>query len=40
MRQVMDELDIPTDLEDANLFPIDEFIARTTQWLQKAIENP
>jgi len=37
MRQVMDELGYPTDLEDASPFPIDEFIAKTTQWLQKAI---
>ena len=40
MRQVMDELGYPTDLEDAPPFPIDEFIARTTQWLQKAIGKP
>lgn len=40
MRQVMDELGYPTDLEDASPFPIDEFIAKTTQWLQKAIDKP
>ena len=40
MRQVMDELGYTTDLEDAHPFPIDEFIARTTQWLQKAIGKP
>lgn len=40
MRQVMDELGYPTDLEDAAPFPVDEFIARTTQWLQKAIGKP
>ncbi len=40
MRQVMDELGYPTDLEDAAPFPIDEFIAKTTQWLQKAIGKP
>lgn len=40
MRQVMDELGYPTDLEDASPFPIDEFIAKTTQWLQKAIGKP
>ena len=40
MRQVFDELGYPTDLEDVPPFPIDEFIARTTQWLQKAIGKP
>tara|TARA_B100000941_G_C28459182_1_gene529718 strand:+ start:277 stop:726 length:450 start_codon:yes stop_codon:yes gene_type:complete len=40
MRQVMDELGYPTDLEDVAPFPIDEFIAKTTQWLQKAIGKP
>lgn len=40
MRQVMDELGYTTDLEDASPFPIDEFIAKTTQWLQKAIDKP
>ena len=40
MRQVMDELGYPTDLEDSPPFPIDEFIARTTQWLQKHIDKP
>lgn len=40
MRQVMDELGYPTDLEEAPPFPIDEFIAKTTQWLQKAIGKP
>ena len=38
--KVMDELGYPTNLEDASPFPIDEFIARTTQWLQKAIGKP
>ena len=37
MRQVMDELGYSTNLEDEAPFPIDEFIARSTQWLQKAI---
>lgn len=37
MRQIMSTLGYPTDLEDAPPFPIDEFIARTTQWLQKHI---
>tara|TARA_Y100000590_G_C15326236_1_gene865924 strand:- start:193 stop:690 length:498 start_codon:yes stop_codon:yes gene_type:complete len=40
MRMVMDELGYPTNLEDVDPFPIDEFIARTTQWLQKAIGKP
>jgi hypothetical protein len=40
MRQVMDELGYTTDLEGAPPFPIDEFIAKTTQWLQKAIDKP
>lgn len=40
MRQVMDELGYTTDLEDASPFPIDEFISKTTQWLQKAIDKP
>ena len=40
MRQVFDELGYPTDLEDVPPFPIDEFIAKTTQWLQKAIGKP
>ena len=40
MRQVFDELGYPTDLEDQSPFPIDEFIGRTTQWLQKAIDKP
>ena len=40
MRQVMDELGYPTDLEDSPPFPIDEFIARTTQWLQKNLGKP
>ena len=33
----MDVLGYPTNLEDSSPFPIDEFIARTTQWLQKNI---
>mgnify|MGYP001296913519 FL=1 len=37
MRDLFDTLGYPTDLEDRAPFPIDEFIARTTQWLQKAI---
>jgi hypothetical protein len=37
MRQVFATLGYPTDLEDQSPFPIDEFIGRTTQWLQKAI---
>jgi hypothetical protein len=37
MRQVFDELGYGTDLEDMPNIPIDEFIAKTTQWLQKAI---
>ena len=36
----MDELGYTTDLEDASPFPIDEFIAKTTQWLQKSIDKP
>lgn len=40
MRQVFQTLGYPTDLEDRSPFPIDEFIARTTQWLQKAIGKP
>jgi|TARA_B100000073_G_scaffold347776_1_gene363306 hypothetical protein len=40
MREVFRELGYPTDLEDRAPFPIDEFIARTTQWLQKAIGKP
>jgi len=40
MREVFAELGYPTDLEDRAPFPIDEFIARTTQWLQKAIGKP
>ena len=39
MRQVFAELGYPTDLEEADPFPIDEFIGRTTQWLQKAIDK-
>lgn len=37
MREVFHELGYPTDLEDRAPFPVDEFIARTTQWLQKNI---
>ena len=37
MREVFAELGYGTDLEDMPNIPIDEFIARTTQWLQKAI---
>jgi len=40
MRQVFDELGYGTDLEDMPNIPIDEFIAKTTQWLQKAIGKP
>ena len=40
MREVFHELGYPTDLEDRAPFPIDEFIGRTTQWLQKAIGKP
>ena len=40
MREVFATLGYPTDLEDQSPFPIDEFIARTTQWLQKAIGKP
>jgi hypothetical protein len=40
MREVFATLGYPTDLEDRSPFPIDEFIARTTQWLQKAIGKP
>jgi len=39
-REVMGELGYPTDLEDQSPFPIDEFIAKSTQWLQKAIGKP
>ena len=39
MRQVFATLGYPTDLEDQSPFPIDEFIGRTTQWLQKAIDK-
>jgi len=37
MRDVMNTLGYTTDLENSAPFPIDEFIARTTQWLQKNI---
>ena len=37
MREVFATLGYPTDLEDSPPFPIDEFIGRTTQWLQKNI---
>jgi len=40
MREVFAELGYGTDLEDMPNIPIDEFIARTTQWLQKAIGKP
>ena len=40
MREVMAKLGYPTDLEERGPFPIDEFIAKTTQWLQKAIGKP
>jgi|TARA_B110000444_G_scaffold203845_1_gene196484 hypothetical protein len=39
MRQVFATLGYPTDLEEQSPFPIDEFIGRTTQWLQKAIDK-
>jgi hypothetical protein len=37
MREVFATLGYPTDLEEQKPFPIDEFIGRTTQWLQKNI---
>ncbi len=39
MRDVFAELGYPTDLEEQSPFPIDEFIAKTTQWLQKHIDK-
>ncbi len=39
-REVMGTLGYPTDLEDQSPFPVDEFIGRTTQWLQKSIGKP
>jgi hypothetical protein len=40
MRQVFDELGYSTDLEESPPIDINEFIGRTTQWLQKAIDKP
>ena len=39
MRDVFAELGYPTDLEEQSPFPIDEFIAKTTQWLQNHIDK-
>ncbi len=40
MRQVFDELGYSTDIEESPPIDINEFIGRTTQWLQKAIDKP
>ena len=40
MRQFLDALGYDSDFEDMSPVPAKEFIARTTQWLQKNIDKP
>ena len=40
MRQFLDTLGYNADFEDQSPVPAKEFIARTTQWLQKNINKP
>ncbi len=40
MRQFLDALGYDSDFEDMSPVPAKEFIARTTQWLQKNIGKP
>ena len=40
MRQFLDALGYDSDFEDMGPVPAKEFIARTTQWLQKNIGKP
>ena len=40
MRQFLDALGYDPDFEEASPVPAKEFIARTTQWLQKHIDKP
>ena len=40
MRQFLDTLGYNADFEDQSPVPAKEFIARTTQWLQKNIDKP
>ena len=40
MRQFLDTLGYDSDFEDMSPVPAKEFIARTTQWLQKNIGKP
>ena len=40
MRQFLDALGYNPDFEDQSPVPAKEFIARTTQWLQKNIDKP